>query len=322
MKTVMTTNQERKQPINLKILQHELQQALDLINQKSTAGQSTTLVDTEGLNNTQSLLERCAEVVCQSDSSAKPILRVIHHFACSGGTIISKCIAAQPNVFLLSELHPTTTLGWDRKHASYTPRDIVTQAMYGRLPKVTELAEKIFVQSIIETEKHVRDLGGSLVIRSHSHADFCTDANIPKVDTLTRLLKPHFKLINLVTVRNPIDSFLSLQQMDWVHFTPNSFDEYCRRLLAFLEPFSEDQILKYEDFVERPETGLSAVADKLSIKATVDSFDYLDIFSISGDSGRKGSEILPRARKALSDRYIEEIEKSDHFNHIKDILQY
>lgn len=318
----MTEKPKEKRKINLKTMQQELQQALDLINQKSAYSQSTAMVDTEGLNNTQSLLERCAAVVKQSDSLAKPVLRVIHQFACSGGTIISKSIAAQPNVFLLSELHPTTTLGWDRENAKYTPRDVVTQAMYGRLPKVTALAEKVFVQSIIETERHVRELGGHLVIRSHPHADYCTDADIPNVDTLTRLLSSYFDIKHLVTVRNPIDSFLSLRQNGWVHFKPDSFDEYCRRLLMFLEPFPEDQILKYEDFVENPETGLYAVAEKLSVEATTDGFDYLDIFTISGDSGRKGTKIFPRERKPLSDDYIEEINESDNFARVKEILKY
>ena len=35
-----------------------------------------------------------------------PTLRTIHHFACTGGTVISKCLAALPQVMLISEINP------------------------------------------------------------------------------------------------------------------------------------------------------------------------------------------------------------------------
>src|SRR5690554_2246332 len=187
------------EPTDLKTLQQELQQALSLINNYSATHNDidTAVLDTEGLNNTQSLLERCAAVVNADKANTKPTLRIIHHFACSGGSLIAKCLAAQPNVFLLSELHPTTRLGTNIKKAAYTPRDITTQAIYGRVPSVDALAEKLFINGIIETEKHIRERGGHLVIRALTHADYCTEKPIPEVDTLTRLLEPHFDIKHL-----------------------------------------------------------------------------------------------------------------------------
>jgi len=297
---------------DLKTLQQELQQALSLINDYSATHNDTSksVLDTDGLNNTQSLLERCAAVVNADNSNTKPTLRIIHHFACSGGTLISKCLAAQPNVFLLSELHPTTRLGINMEKAAYTPRDITTQAIYGRVPNVDELAEKIFVNGIIETEKYIRERGGYLVIRAHTHADYCTDNPIPEVDTLTRLLEPHFVIKHLVTVRNPIDSFMSLRDNGWVHFKPDSFDEYCGRLLKFLEPFDKEQIINYESFVEHPERELKNITELLGMTQFSDDLEYIDIFQISGDSGRGGIEIKPRPRKGLNGSLKEEVANS------------
>lgn len=309
---------------NLKTLQQELQQALSLINNYSAAHSNagTALLDTGGLGNTQSLLERCAAVVNADNGNTKPTLRIIHHFACSGGTLISKCLAAQPNVFLLSELHPTTRLGMNLNKAAYTPRDITTQAIYGRVPNVDELAEKLFVNGIIEAEKHIRERGGNLVIRAHTHSDYCTNKPIPKVDTLTRLLEPHFDIKHIVTVRNPIDSFISLRENDWVHFKPDSFDEYCGRLLKFLQPFDASQIITYEDFVDQPKEQLKKITAKLGLELKTDSLDYIDIFKVSGDSGRSGSEIKPRPRKELPEDYEKEVSESLCFNQAKQILGY
>ncbi|WP_300319081.1 hypothetical protein [Idiomarina sp.] len=309
---------------DLKTLQQELQQALSLINDYSATHNDTSkaVLDTDGLNNTQSLLERCAAVVNADNGNTKPTLRIIHHFACSGGSLISKCLAAQPNVFLLSELHPTTRLGMNMEKAAYTPRDITTQAIYGRVPNVDELAEKLFVNSIIETEKHIRERGGYLVIRAHTHADYCTDNPIPEVDTLTRLLEPHFDIKHLVTVRNPIDSFMSLRDNGWVHFKPDSFDEYCGRLLKFLEPFDKEQIIKYESFVEHPERELKNITELLGMTQLSDDLEYIDIFQISGDSGRSGIEIKPRPRKEVREEYEQEVSSSPCFNQVKQVLSY
>lgn len=309
---------------DLKTLQQELQRALSLINDYSATHNDTgeAVLDTEGLNNTQSLLERCAAVVNADNTKVKPTLRIIHHFACSGGTLICKCLAAQPNVFLLSELHPTTRLGINMKKAAYTPRDITTQAIYGRVPNVDELAERLFVNGIIETEKHIRERGGNLVIRAHTHADYCTDKPTPEIGTLTRLLAPHFDIKHLVTVRNPIDSFISLRNNGWVHFRPDNFDEYCGRLLKFLQPFDSSQIIKYEDFVDQPKEQLKEITAKLGLELKTDSLNYIDIFKVSGDSGRSGGEIKPRPRKELPEEYKKEVSESPCFNQVKQILGY
>ncbi|WP_027672771.1 sulfotransferase family protein [Rheinheimera baltica] len=306
-------SKQPQQMLNLGELQLQLQQALALIENNNINKPDVALTDLRSFHNTESLLQRCEQVV-QASQPQKPILRIIHHFACSGGTLISKCIAAQPNVFLLSELHPTTLLGFNSNKGTYTPRDIVTQALYSRIPDVDTLAETVFVQNVIETERHVRERGGYLVLRAHTHADYCTNAAVPEIDSLTRLLSPHFDIKHLVTVRNPIDSFLSLRQNGWVHFKPDSFDEYCGRLLKFLNAFSDEQIVKYEDFVEQPATVVKTCLQKLELPNVEHGLDYIDVFKVSGDSGRTGSEILIRPQRETTEIFREEIKKSEHYD--------
>ncbi|WP_020210036.1 sulfotransferase [Gilvimarinus chinensis] len=302
---------------DLKTLQQELQQALSLINSYSAAnGDTPPPLDSSSFGNTQSLLERCAAVVDAEKDNSKPTLRIIHHFACSGGTLISKCLAAQPNTFLLSELHPTTHLGMNINKASYTPRDITTQAIYGQVPQVRKLAETLFVSGIKETDQHIRELGGQLIIRAHSHADYCTTEPTPDVDTITRLLEPHFNLKHLVTVRHPVESFISLRENKWVHFEPDNFDEYCRRLLKFLKAFNKSSIIRYEDFVAHPKKMIKEVAKKLDLNQVSDDFEHIDIFKISGDSGRSGREISKRPPKVPSNELAGEIKNSKYFQQL------
>ncbi|NQZ03475.1 hypothetical protein [Idiomarina sp.] len=309
------TTSATSQVQDLKTLQHELDDALKLINQYSSNHENSSgaLMDQEGLNNTQSLLDRCAAIVNADSENKKPTLRIIHHFACSGGTLISKCLAAQPNVFLLSELHPTTRHGNDWSKADYTPRDVITQAFYSGIPQADKLAEEVFVENIIKTEMHTRRLGGTLVIRAHSHADYCMRVPQPDIDTVTRLLQPYFEIEQLVTVRNPIDSFASLRENRWVHFQPNTFEEYCQRLLKFLKAFKTSQIFYYEKFVSEPDRQIKKYTELLQLPMVEHAAEYIDVLKVSGDSGRSGLNISPRARKPISDEYKSEILQSKTF---------
>ena len=55
-----------------------------------------------------SLLEQCAAMVA-AQPGPQPY-RVLHHMACTGGTLISRCLATMPNVVLLSEIDPLSAI--------------------------------------------------------------------------------------------------------------------------------------------------------------------------------------------------------------------
>lgn len=286
------------------LFKNQLDDALALIDQtESFAGQAkssdlthisssvNTVVDT------QSLLARC-ETVCNKHKPKKPTIRIIHHLACSGGTLISKCISAMPNVYLLSEVHPYTDLAMGKDKPKYAPSDITSLTKYARIPNQKELAQKLFKNAIDEVYQHVNKLGGTLVLRDHTHADFHTKSPIPVRCTLVELLEDTYDLKSILTIRNPIDAYASLVKNGWVHFEPQSFDEYCRRLLCLVEQFEPEQIFKYEDFVKAPQELMQAMAKKLELPFDETFEDVFGIFKVTGDSGRSTDVIGERERIA------------------------
>jgi len=62
-----------------------------------------------------------------SDAAPAAPIRVLHHWACSGGTVISRCIASQPQVVLLSEVHPLAYLRVAQAYPYYFPTDLIQQ---------------------------------------------------------------------------------------------------------------------------------------------------------------------------------------------------
>lgn len=295
----------------------ELDESVELIeecNNLSLASLSQASFDQDEFTDSKSLLAKCEKAVLHHATS-KPTLRLVHHFACSGGTLISKCLAAQPNVFILSELHPFSTLHLGDK-AKYLPSDITSQARYARLPDMEQLAAELFIANIKHTEQHVRQRGGHLVLRVHNHVDYCVGNATQPFERVSQLLAEHFELIQLVTIRDPIDAFRSLQENGWLHFEPATFDEYCRRLQMFLKHCHSLPTLRYEDFVSNPQQTMLTITDILKIPFNESFSEIYELFRVSGDSGRSGGEICARQRRQLTDQFLAEIEKSDNYKFI------
>lgn len=303
---------------DFKQMQNELQKALDILD--ASQGPLQPLLSTGNksldlkIQETDSLLSRCEAVVKQEPQTNKPILRVIYHFACSGGSLVSKCIGVMPNTYLLSEVHPHSTLHLQfAEKARYLPTDYTTLSRYANIPDIDELSEELFLSSIVGIEQHVRKQAGKLVLRDHSHVDFCTERAAVEKSTLNRVLSGSFTLLNVVTIRNPVDAYLSLKKNGWVHFSPANFDEYCRRLLSFTAQFRRKDIVRYEDFVDSPDRTLKKICRKLDLRFSPDYRDLFNTARVTGDSGRRSDCIAPRERREYDSTFKKEVNKSKHF---------
>lgn len=288
-----------KQVKNLKHLQSEIDSALSLISTKGKSLDNIGVPKNGLIAGTQSLLERCENVV-NKKKSEKPVLRVIHHLACSGGTIFSKCIAAMPNVFLLSEAHPFTPI-ISKDSPKFSPTDIPSLAKFAQVPNIEELSEELFRDNLKKLNEHVSSNGGHLVVRYHSHSDYNTTNKIPEANRFKELMSEYFEVKHVLTIRDPIDSYTSLKKNGWIHFEPQTFDEYCRRYLIHLNHFEESEVFRYEDFVESPKEIIQSVCEQLGLRFD-DSFKYtLGLNKVTGDSGRSADKISKRSRIAEPD---------------------
>ncbi len=294
-------------------MQQELNAALEIIESHSELKFDGDALDSkQGMKDADSLLARCEEVTAQK-TPLKPKLRVIHHLACSGGSLITKCFSALSNVFILSEVHPHSYRHLPEREATFLPSDISTLAYQAKFPQANELAANIFKSSIFQSYEHLVKRGGTLVLRDHSHSDYCVGENIADTSTVLSLLKDDFEIKSLITVRNPIDCYASLVSNYWLHFSPSTFDEYCLRVLAFLAPYSDEQIINYETFTEDPQVSMKAMCDILELTYDEGFIDIFDSFLVTGDSGRKGTVIEPRSRREISASFKEEIKASSNF---------
>lgn len=269
-----------------------------------------------------SLFEQCIELCRQVGEEKDEPIRTIHHLSCTGGTLIAKCLAAMPNVLLLNEVDPLSTMAFKADKPDFAPTDLVSLLRQGN-PRVADtLLVDLFVQNLAQLHARMSTIGKRLVLRDHSHSHFLVGSEIPQRPTLLQMVADKFSMRPVTTVRDPIDSFLALQSNGWYSFTPFTFDEYCQRYLRFIDAYTHVPCVKYEDFIARPGEILRELCAHLDLPF-VDTFaDTFDVFHFSGDSGRSGNVIEGRPRRPVSAAFVSDALASDAYHILIDRLGY
>lgn len=298
----------------------EIDEALKLLKESDQLDTTKNLVANP--NPPPNLLDQCLSL-CQQHRDAKPEpIRTIHHFACTGGTLISKCIASMPNTQLMSEVDPLSTPLNSSNKSRFTPTDMVSLLKQSTRGASDELVLNVFLNSLEVIYKNCTIKGQRLVLRDHTHSSYCVGAILPKRPNLLEVISEKFPILSVVTVRNPIDSYLSLKKNGWVHFEPPTFDEYCSRYIAFIDAYQGVPVIRYEDFVSNPKSVMERICDLLALKNNSDFLQLFGVHRISGDSGRSGDFIEPREQRPIEPELMVEIETSSKYEILRTMLEY
>lgn len=258
-----------------------------------------------------SLLERCEQYLATGRQPQREPIRLIHHFACTGGTLITKCLACSPNVQVLSELDPLSSkLSATR---AFNPTDLIQLLQHGNRPTSTEEKLSLFMASFSTLYESTLQKGLRLLVRDHTHSHFCVGTMLPDRPTLGEIFAKSFDTLSVITVRHPLDSWLSLVNNRWIDFSPDTLDEYAKRYLAFLAAYPDLRTFKYEDFVANPDHILTEVCTELSLTYEPGYNHLFMAHRFSGDSGRSGEVIAQRERRRVSKDLLAEAESSAAF---------
>jgi len=270
-----------------------------------------------------SLLEQCLELCAQREASAVEPVRTLHHFACTGGTLISKCLASMPNTQLLSEVDPLSTmLVDDAREPLMTPTDLVVQLRQSTRGASEPLIVEMFLRSLELIHADTTRVGQRLVLRDHAHSLYCHGPAIPSRPGLRQIVASRFPVVSALTVRHPMDSYLALLALGWISYSPRGLEEYCRRYLVFLDDHADLPPLRYEDFVEGPERWMRGLCDRLLLPYSTDFSSLFDAFRLTGDSGRRSGTIERRPRRSIDEALAREAEESPSYWRLCGQLRY
>ena len=253
------------------------------------------------------------------NSRSRPLVRTIHHFACSGGTVISKCVAAMPHVALLSEVNPLNRFG-----ADFEPTNplLMLERSYRQL-SVEEIRDD-FQRQIAQAVKICVDDGVDLVIRDHSHTDFCIGQQPAALTPIFDFLGEAYELLSVLTIRHPLDSYLGLVAQGWQsQFSPSSLEEYASRYLCFMDRYAGLPVFRYEDFCLEPVAFMLGLCRSLEIEYDPTFVERFGRIRLSGDSGRGSNvEISPRPRREVPEQVQAEMQSSKTYAELISRLGY
>jgi len=219
----------------------------------------------------------------------------LHHLACSGGTILSKAIAAMKGVVLLSEIHPDRHL-----ENGYDPLVQLTSG-YNLDEGERRKLDECFVREIEVCAGLAKRRNCQLVIRDHCSRDFVEmDRHASR---LVELLQPHIVVTPIVTVRDPVDTWISYRRRGW--FNKGDPGELCSRLLRLVAAFDSAPVYKYEDFIADTDRLLSNLCEHAGIEFCKDfQARMAEVTHLTGNSGRSGELPASRPRQRI---YKEEV---------------
>lgn len=194
-------------------------------------------------------------------------IRLLHHLARSGGTLISRCLASMQGVVLLSEIHPA---GAAVHYPLYDPLDQARRwyALFdeAEATKLGRTRPERFAAVIGMIGERCRAQGLALVIRDWSHLDF---VGVPyrretgDVFETVEALAPHFALRRFATVRHPVAQWLSLKRLQGT--TDLTLERYLAGCRAFAEAAVAVGFVRYEDFTRAPGAVLAEIAQALDL---------------------------------------------------------
>lgn len=273
-------------------------------------------------DNPASLLEQCLALCAQVEASGPEPVRTLHHFACTGGSLISKCLAAMPNTQLLSEVDPLSTMldAPDGK-PRFAPSDMISLVRQSERGASQDLVVEMFLADLRVVYEECSRVGQRLVLRDHAHGHYCLNA-VAARPGLREIVAMRFPVVSALTVRHPLDSYLALHANGWIQHAPPTIDEYCRRYLAFLSDHSDVPVVRYEDVVAAPKVMLKQLCGHLRLSFREDFVDLFDAVPMTGDSGRVGGVIGLRARRAVGGELQSEVMASRNYRLLLQQLDY
>ncbi len=231
------------------------------------------------------------------------VVRTLHHVACSGGTLISRCLAALPDVVVLSELNPT-----NRHGPAFNPSHPLAVYALQADPLPPEVVQAEFLGQIAQVLDLCASRGSDLVIRDHSHSDFFRGSAVAPLQPLRHCLGTHHPLLSVVTLRHPLDSWLGLLAAGWhTQFEPSTLRADCVRYQAFLDAYDDLDWIHYEAFCRQPEPVFRELCDALCLPCDVSALERFAAVKLSGDSGRSSNRIELRPRRPLPEAVRSEL---------------
>ena len=255
------------------------------------------------------------------NSEHRPELRLLHHTARSGGTVIARCLGAMRGVCLLSEIHPAGTHMYNPLQQAADWHGLLGEDDIQRLSG-TPVA---FEDAIALIHERAAQRDRVLLLRDWSHLDF---HGVPFTRPtgrflLAETLAPRFSLRRAYTVRHPLDQWLSMRRQPVLRDL--DLAAFLQGALAFARVAAAAGFHRYEDFTRDPGAVLHAICDDLALEYDADWTEAWDSHTrVTGDihPGRAGDRISTLPRREVPAELQQRLSRDPAYLEVLELLGY
>ena len=263
-------------------------------------------------------------------------IRLIHNLPRSGGTIISKCLGAQKDVILLSEIHPKGTSITKKMGVNKPFFDPIFQFQnWNNLFEENEY-KKIcnsnlkFEQKIDLIFKKIELMNKKLIIRDWSFIDFFGKPFLEPSykNSLFEILKKKFKILNLYIIRHPLKVYESCYNNMSFFRKDYDLDLFIKGYKKFFLSTSKNNSFMFENFILEPEKSLKSMCSSLKIDYDKNFIKKLKNVNATGDPNALNATNIQTKdsiskKKLISEDELNNIKnRADFINLIKDFKSY
>ncbi len=257
------------------------------------------------------------------EAAARPKIRILHHMARTGGTVICKCLASMGTVILLSEINPRGTKYFDPLNQAATWFRLFSEDDFKRI----SANSMGFTEAIDLIRRRAAERGKEIVIRDWTHLDFTAVPFLPQRSyrlTTANVLRAAFDVVHMATVRHPIDQWLSLRQLEIMH-GKIQMEQFLRDYLRFAETSREIGFVRYEDFTRDPDGVLRVLCARLDLPFDPQYRQRWKAYrNITGDvaSDAPARDIATGARRPMEPGLLERFEANADYRTALELLGY
>ena len=250
-------------------------------------------------------------------------IRLIHNLPRSGGTIISKCLGAQKDVILLSEIHPEAFLiskkmgvhspSFDPIFQSQTWNNLFKTDEYTKITNLNLKFEKkidlIFEKTELANKK--------LIIRDWAFADFFGKPFIEPSykNSLFEILNKKYKILNLYIIRHPLKLYTSCYNNLSFFRRDYNPDFFVKGYKNYFLNTLKNNIFKFENFILDPEKNLKSMCSTLKIDYDKNYLNKLKDVNLTGDPNAKISIDISTRDSVSKKKLIKEEDLNKIKNH-------
>ena len=263
-------------------------------------------------------------------------IRLIHNLPRSGGTIISKCLGAQKDVMLLSEIHPKGILiskkmgvlssNFDPIFQSQTWNNLFEKDEYKKI----SISDLKFIEKIDLILEKTELANKKLIIRDWAFADFFGKPFIEPSykNSLFEILNKKYNVLNLYVIRHPLKLYASCYNNLSFFRRDYKIDFFIKGYKNYFLNTSKDNICIFEKFIQEPEKSLRYMCNILKIDFDKNYLNKLKDVNLTGDPNAKNSINIHAKDSVSKKKLIKEDDLKKIKNHtdfislIKDLKGY